>query len=335
MILSASQLGSCMGTVQGRFSRTGSRASKRGTSFPRSIHGVSAVAELGSSSNGSFVTERDRRTAAKAALYRALPVEPLSTNFPAQVKECVGERLLVLEHLCPISDPARQSLDGSWEVLYLNTITPGLIAARVLQSLPFPKHVVQLEQILLQIKGQEIKAVAKVKIMDSTYAELKLVSSWVPESDIRVREVYQKGSLEFPDLGSEEMMGEALRSARQTAPSQIHDMVQRALSTATPILQSVSKGFEIPVSNSYERTTLVSYLDEDLMVARSLSGTPEILRRLPDAVVPPEMSLEMEDAVDVFSFADNDVDAMMAEMSAPPSRAEASFTTVDEDNLHL
>lgn len=89
------------------------------------------------------------------------------------------------------------------------------------------------------------------------------------------------------------------------------------------------------MSNSYERTTLVSYLDEDLMVARSLSGTPEILRRLPDAVVPPEMSLEMEDAVDVFSFADNDVDAMMAEMSAPPSRAEASFTTVDEDNLHL
>lgn len=54
------------------------------------------------------------------------------------------------------------------------------------------------------------QAVAKVKIMDSTYAELKLVSSWVPESDIRVREVYQKGSLEFPDLGSEEMMGVCL-----------------------------------------------------------------------------------------------------------------------------
>jgi hypothetical protein len=37
---------------------------------------------------------------------------------------------------------------------------------------------------------------------------------------------------------------------------------------------------------------LISYLDDDLMVARNLSGTPEVLRRLPDPVIEPEVEEE-------------------------------------------
>lgn len=269
----------------------------------------------------TFVTERDRRTAAKTGLYAVLPEKALSTSFSAAVKETVGERLLALEHLCPISDPARQSLDGTWEVLYMNTFTPGLIAAQVLENLPFPKGVACLDEILLRISGDEIKAVAKVKLMDSTYAEVDLVSTWTAESDIRVREVYQKGSVSIPELGSEEMMGAAMESAKNNTPMQIRNMVEQALSNAAPMLQNFGKGFDIPATGSYERVTLISYLDEDLMVARSLSGTPEVLRRVPD---PPageqEMTLEMED-VSVMDGADFD----FSDFSEMPPIPEAAI----------
>lgn len=275
---------------------------------------------------GTFVTERDRRAGAKGSLYAVLPDQPLSTSYSATVKEAVGERLLVLEHLCPISDPARQSLDGTWEVLYMNTITPGLVAAQVLQRLPGAT----LEKIVLKISGGEIKATAKVSLFDATSMDVDLVSTWDAESDIRVREVYQKGSISLPELGSDKWTEAALESAKESAPTQMLDIVSQALSNAAPMLKSFGQGFEVPATGSYERVTLISYLDEDLMVARSLSGTPEILRRLPD---PPaaetEMTLEQEDVevMDSFDFGSD----FEPEPVTPQAVMEAAEEEVEED----
>jgi len=129
--------------------------------------------------------------------------------------------------------PARQTLDGTWQVLYCNTTMPGLIAYRVLQrcgrtgsscfllssntlmpflppherpiphsldrcpcSLPFPPGVATLEDLKLHIAGDTLTVVAKIKLLDMV-AELELVSSLTPESDIRIRETCA-GILTFP-----------------------------------------------------------------------------------------------------------------------------------------
>lgn len=214
---------------------------------------------------------------AKLALYDVLPESGLSTSVSADVMEAVGERLLVLEHLCPISDPARQTLDGTWQVLYCNTTMPGLIAYRVLQSLPFPPGVATLEELKLNIAGHTLTVVAKIKLLDMV-AELDLVSSLTPESDIRIRETYEKGALKLPEMGSEGMMDDAALKLKETPMPE--NLIQQALTRATPMLQSLSEGFEVPLAGTFDRSILVSYLDKDLMVARSLNGSPEVLRKL-------------------------------------------------------
>lgn len=286
---------------------------------------------------GTFVTERDRRAAAKGSLIAVLPDQPLSTSYSSAVKEAVGERLLVLEHLCPISDPARQSLDGTWEVLYMNTITPGLVAAQVLQSLPGAT----LEKIVLNISGGEVKATAKVSLFDATTMDVDLVSTWSAESEIRVREVYQKGSISLPELGTAAWTEAALETANKSAPTQVVGMLTQAVTNAAPMLQSFGQGFEVPAQGAYERVTLISYLDEDLMVARSLSGTPEILRRLPDP--PPaetEMTLEQEDVEVVdqeeitFDFGSMELDEP-AGPSPPEPMTAAKGEEATEDELRM
>mmetsp|Transcript_9113 Transcript_9113/g.18865 ORF Transcript_9113/g.18865 Transcript_9113/m.18865 type:complete len:340 (-) Transcript_9113:425-1444(-) len=235
-----------------------------------------------------FVTEEDRRSAAKVALYDVLPEQSVGSADNA-IKEAVGERLLVLEHMCPVSNPAAQSLDGTWEVLYCDTTTPGLLAARALLSIPFPKGFAEVDALKLVIEGEEVKAVANVKLLNGPYATINLVSSINSETDIRVRESYVKGTLSMPELGGEPMMDKAADTAKANVPEVAQKAVLDALSRAAPLLQNVGKGIEVPLTGSYERVMLISYLDDDLMVARNVNGTPEILRKIPEPVVEEEV----------------------------------------------
>eukprot|EP00242_Pyramimonas_sp_CCMP2087_P006601 CAMPEP_0198212420 /NCGR_PEP_ID=MMETSP1445-20131203/25965_1 /TAXON_ID=36898 /ORGANISM="Pyramimonas sp., Strain CCMP2087" /LENGTH=334 /DNA_ID=CAMNT_0043886853 /DNA_START=58 /DNA_END=1062 /DNA_ORIENTATION=- len=243
---------------------------------------VSKIKEL-------FVTEQDRRASAKSALFDVMPQQPIGTTFSNAIKEAMGECLLVLEHMCPVSNPAAQSLDGTWEVVYADTTTPGTLAAKALLSIPFPKGFAEVDTLKLVISGSEVKAEASVKLLKGPKAILNLVSKMQQESDVRVRESYVKGCLSMPELGGEEMMSKATEGAMANVPSIAQETVLEMLTRATPLLQRVGKGIEIPLEGSYERVMLISYLDNDLMVARNLSGTPEVLRRLPDPVVEPEV----------------------------------------------
>lgn len=63
-------------------------------------------------------------------------------------------------------------------------------------SLPFPPGVATLEDLKLHIAGDTLTVVAKIKLLDMV-AELELVSSLTPESDIRIRETCA-GLLTFP-----------------------------------------------------------------------------------------------------------------------------------------
>jgi hypothetical protein len=70
------------------------------------------------------------------------------------------------------------------------------------------------------------------------------------------------------------MMDEAALKLKETPMPE--NIIQQALTRATPMLKSLSEGFEVPLSGTFDRSMLVSYLDRDLMVARSLNGSPEV-----------------------------------------------------------
>jgi hypothetical protein len=77
----------------------------------------------------------------------------------------------------------------------------------------------------------------------------------------------------------QDMMDEAALRLKETPMPE--NLVQQALTRATPMLQALSEGFEVPLSGTFDRSMLVSYLDKDLMVARALNGSPEVCRSPP------------------------------------------------------
>mmetsp|Transcript_13471 Transcript_13471/g.18451 ORF Transcript_13471/g.18451 Transcript_13471/m.18451 type:complete len:317 (-) Transcript_13471:158-1108(-) len=246
-----------------------------------------------------FVSNSDRRSEAKHELLQVLPPGGLR-NSPKEVRAAISERVLILEHLCPTSTPAQANLDGRWEVLYCDTTTPGLLAARALLESPLPKDFAALDSLTLNIDGSEISAVAAVKLAGGLLARLCLISEFRFESDIRVRETYRKGTLTIPELGSDNMMDVA-KEKTSGIPSVAQNVLMSALTSAGPLLKRVGQGVQVGLSGAYEREILISYLDEDLMVARSPSGTPEVLRRLP--IAPIEEIEEIQDIASSFDEA--------------------------------
>jgi hypothetical protein len=55
---------------------------------------------------------------------------------------------------------------------------------------------------------------------------------------------------------------------------------------------------QVPLSGTFDRSMLVSYLDSNLMVARSLNGSPEVLRKLPVVLEPLPEVVEEEPVVE-------------------------------------
>ncbi|KAI8558908.1 hypothetical protein RHMOL_Rhmol04G0133000 [Rhododendron molle] len=108
----------------------------------------------------------------------------------------------------------------------------------------------------------------------SIYVESKFVVSTQlsVEGPLRMKEEYVEAVLELPKV-DEESVPEQLRGAFGQAVSTVQQL-------PGSIRDAVARGLKVPLSGTFQRLFMISYLDEEILIIRDSSGLPEVLTRL-------------------------------------------------------
>ncbi|CAN8286886.1 unnamed protein product [Cochlearia groenlandica] len=217
------------------------------------------------------------RLSAKESLLLALKdaggFEALVTGKTTNMQRIdVNERITSLERLNPTPRPTTSPcLEGRWSFEWFGSGSPGLLAARVIFE-RFPSSLANLSRMEIVIKDDNAKATANIKLLNSIESKIVLSSKLTVEGPLRLREEYIEGMVESPTV-IEEAVPEQLKGAlgqATTTLQQLPDLIKDTL----------SNGLRIPLSGSFERFFMISYLDEEILIARDTSGVPEVLTRL-------------------------------------------------------
>ncbi|KAJ0088055.1 hypothetical protein Patl1_32978 [Pistacia atlantica] len=92
------------------------------------------------------------------------------------------------------------------------------------------------------------------------------------EGPLRMNEEYVEGIFESP------------RVIEEALPEQLKGVFNQAVSTVQQLPGSirdvVDSGLRIPLSGSFQRLFMISYLDEEILIIRDTAGIPEVLTRL-------------------------------------------------------
>ncbi|KAK3289084.1 hypothetical protein CYMTET_3468 [Cymbomonas tetramitiformis] len=192
----------------------------------------------------------------------------------------VNEMLLSVESENPTPSPAYSPLlEGTWEVVYSGTVSPGLVpsptreialamyaggfspgtfAYQVANRLP--AELIKTSPLSLTILPDQprIEITSEVTVFNSSAQTLKLRNTLDVESDMRIRETYSEAEVS-------------------------------------------GQGIAVPEALKYERLLFITYLDEDMMVARDDTGAPDILVRtsalIVDEITDDEDLITTEEAV--------------------------------------
>ncbi|KAG0630448.1 hypothetical protein M758_1G178600 [Ceratodon purpureus] len=262
--------------------RVGKWGVQRGTSHGVSVSGVGSVrggvraaANASSEFQSTFTAKELERDAAKEALLLAIAdaggVEALtSTREDAAARINVSEKLLVLERLNPTPRPTTSPLlEGLWEFKWAAARSPGTTAARALIK-RFPTNLASLSSLNILILDGTTKATATLKLFGSVESSFVLSTKLTAEGPTRLKEEYVEGNLSSPNVID-------VPSGLKGVYDQLVSTVERLPAAVKDV---VSNGIRVPLTGSYERQLLISYLDEEIMVARDESGVPDILYKI-------------------------------------------------------
>ncbi|KAL4198118.1 hypothetical protein AMTRI_Chr03g138600 [Amborella trichopoda] len=215
----------------------------------------------------AFHAQEMERLAAKESLMLALQdsggYEALVTgSITNEQKIDVTERITSLERLNPTPRPTSSPyVEGQWKFLWWGSGTPLLFATRYLFDLIY-----------------EIQIESKVTVK----------TKFTVEGPIRLREEYVEGLLEPPSV-SEEAIPEQLKGAYGQASGTLQQFPD-------PIKDAISNGLKIPLSGTFQRMIMISYLDEEIFILRNVNGEPEVLSRqdAPPSPISPDRIDEYE-----------------------------------------
>eukprot|EP00271_Cylindrocystis_brebissonii_P012129 TRINITY_DN30248_c0_g1_i1.p1 TRINITY_DN30248_c0_g1~~TRINITY_DN30248_c0_g1_i1.p1 ORF type:complete len:319 (-),score=59.72 TRINITY_DN30248_c0_g1_i1:678-1634(-) len=246
--------------------------SSRGMRKDRSV--ISAVA-VGEGSPAQFAKEMER-VSAKEALLLAIKdaggVNALTSGEGNKAGRIdVSEKVLALERLNPTPRPTTSAfLEGAWEFVWASARSPALRLAKIVIQ-RFPKEVASLDSLVLEILPGGAEATASVKVLNSVETTFTLTTKLIAEGPLRLKEEYVEGLLAPPVIPEDSLPGpiksvyESLVSAAAGLPESVKDVL--------------SGGLKVPLSGYFERQLLISYLDDEIMVARDSSGVPDVLLR--------------------------------------------------------
>ncbi|EFH56228.1 hypothetical protein ARALYDRAFT_483302 [Arabidopsis lyrata subsp. lyrata] len=217
------------------------------------------------------------RLSAKESLVLALKdaggFEALVTGKTTNMQRIdVNERITSLERLNPTPRPTTSPcFEGRWNFEWFGSGSPGLLAARVIFE-RFPSTLANLSRMEILIKDANAKATANIKLLNSIESKIILSSKLTVEGPLRLKEEYVEGMLESPTV-IEEAVPEQLKGALSQAATTLQQL-------PALIKDTLASGLRIPLSCSFERFFMISYLDEEILIVRDTEGVPEVLTRI-------------------------------------------------------
>ncbi|KAG5063478.1 hypothetical protein AAZX31_02G163900 [Glycine max] len=184
----------------------------------------------------------------------------------------VNERITGLERLNPTPRPTTSPfLEGQWNFEWFGSGSPGLFAARFIFEI-FPSTLANLSKMDVVIKDGNAKITANMRLLNSIENKVILSTKLSVEGPLRMKEEYVEGVLVTPTI-IEERVPEQLKGALGQAANALQQL-------PTPIWDPVASGLKVPLSGSFQRLFMISYLDEEILIIRNTAGIPEVLTRL-------------------------------------------------------
>ncbi|XP_010508612.1 PREDICTED: probable plastid-lipid-associated protein 13, chloroplastic [Camelina sativa] len=243
----------------------------------RRRRGLRAMVQETVQGSPSVYAREMERLSAKESLLLALKdaggFEALVTGKTTNMQRIdVNERITSLERLNPTPRPTTSPcFEGRWKFEWFGSGSPGLLAARVIFE-RFPSTLANLSKMEILIKDANAKATANIKLLNSIESKIILSSKLTVEGPLRLREEYIEGMVESPTV-IEEAVPEQLKGALVQAATTLQQL-------PALIKDTLASGLRIPLSGSFERFFMISYLDEEILIVRDTAGVPEVLTRM-------------------------------------------------------
>mmetsp|Transcript_26726 Transcript_26726/g.43675 ORF Transcript_26726/g.43675 Transcript_26726/m.43675 type:complete len:341 (+) Transcript_26726:124-1146(+) len=166
-------------------------------------------------------------------------------------------------------------LNGKWRLLWTSDrrILATLRAAKNLKVTGF-----EIEDIIIKIDGDRLTGdgIALLKLLDGRVkATARVAVKYTKDTGKRLSETYDKAVIEDVAVieGFEDLV---------PATFPLASMLTQALRTLESNVFQPDRKLEVPLSNRYARKLLLSYLDQDLLIARSSTGSVDVLQRVPE-----------------------------------------------------
>ncbi|XP_010928813.1 probable plastid-lipid-associated protein 13, chloroplastic [Elaeis guineensis] len=193
----------------------------------------------------------------------------------------VHERIVGLERLNPTPRPTTSPfLEGRWNFEWFGAGSPVSFAARFMFERS-PATLANLLGLDMLIKDGYSKVTANLKFLNSIESKFLLTTKLSVEGPTRMKEEYIEGHFETPTV-SEEAIPAQLRGvfgqaadARQQLPA--------------PLRDTFANGLKLPLSGTFQRLFMISYLDEEILIIRDSAGAPDVLTRLDGPPAPSPM----------------------------------------------
>ncbi|KAF7818954.1 putative plastid-lipid-associated protein 13, chloroplastic isoform X1 [Senna tora] len=224
----------------------------------------------------AYAKEMERLSAKESLLLAfkdAGGFEALVTGKTSDIQKIdVNERITSLERLNPTPRPTTSPfLEGRWNFEWFGAGSPGLFAAKFIFE-NFPSSLANLSKLDVFIKDGTAKITANVKLLNSIESKIVLSTKLSVEGPLRLKEEYVEGVLETPTV-IEDSVPDQLKGALGQATNALQQV-------PVPIRDAVNSGLKVPLSGSFQRLFMISYLDEEILIIRDTAGVPEVLTRL-------------------------------------------------------
>ncbi|XP_047327368.1 probable plastid-lipid-associated protein 13, chloroplastic [Impatiens glandulifera] len=194
----------------------------------------------------------------------------------------VNERIIALERVNPTLRPTTSPfLEGRWNFEWFGSGTPGFFAAKLVFE-RFPSTLANIKKMDVFLKDGYAKITTTMRVLNSIDSKFGISSKLSIEGPLRMKEEYIEGLFETPKI-DEAALPEQLRGALNQAVSSVQQL-------PLPIRDVIASGLKLPLSGTYQRLFLISYLDEEILIIRDTSGVPEVLTRLEGSPPPLEAS---------------------------------------------
>ncbi|KAI3867995.1 hypothetical protein MKX03_035211 [Papaver bracteatum] len=232
--------------------------------------------------SGNYAKEMERLSAKESLLLAFKDSGGFDSLVTGKISDLqridVNERITGLERLNPTPRPTTSPfLEGLWNLEWLGAGTSGLFAAKFLFE-RFPSSLAKLIQMNVLIKDGYAKTTANLKLLNSVENKFVLLTKMSVEGPLRMKEEYVEGVLEMPTVSEEAI------------PDQIKGSLGQAITTlqqlSVPIKDVLTNGLKVPLSGTFQRLIMISYLDEEILIIRDAMGVPDVLTRLPAPLDP-------------------------------------------------